>query len=720
MQIFETIPDVLEVTLRDGSYLIDFQFTAHDTATIAAALESAGFRWIELGHGLGLHAADSGHGSAAATDEEYLAAASGTLTRARWGMFFIPGIGREQDLRLAARYGMSFVRIGTNVTEAALAEPYIALAKELGLIVSYNAMKSYAVSPEGFGKTVAQVHAWGADIACLVDSAGSMDPNSVAIYLRAAKTESACPLGFHGHDNLSLAMANSLRAIEEGAVLVDTSLQGMGRSSGNAITEVLVAILQRRGSLPYVDLKAAMDVGQGLIRPLLGKRGVDPMAVTGGIARFHSSFTARVHEYASRHNIDPRDLIMRLGEEDQVSAPEELLERLGHELAVLKMPRVFSIPAFRIDTVKQKTPTESLHTLLREIRARAVKAGKFSALNVVMAAKPSSAMQVSGNIHATQTHVLGSVELTTEHDLNTVLQAADGKVDLLLLDVDRKPFFPDDAAQIARTALNKTALLTYSDSRVWAEAIEEQIVRLLHEVLSGSGIVVAGDHPRSRTLALRLAERGARVVVLRDLALVVLRDLALNDNEFPAAPPQPASFAESDLNLTYVSAQHAAAMQSIAQAALVVVWPAANPWFDETFAEHLPIGIYVLDAGIGSLLPGAVSEAQRRGCFLLRVNIWPALTGGLATRHESLRQTTEALGWETLNGVSIVAGGAMGKSGDVIVDSVRNPTRIIGICDGQGGVRFRFNDEETENIRRVQVEINRRLTLPGTVGARTG
>ena len=82
---------------------------------------------------------------------------------------------------------MSFIRIGTNVTETAQAEPYIALAKELGLIVSYNAMKSYAVSPAEFGNVVAQVHHWGADIACLVDSAGSMDPDSVAAYLAGRK-----------------------------------------------------------------------------------------------------------------------------------------------------------------------------------------------------------------------------------------------------------------------------------------------------------------------------------------------------------------------------------------------------------------------------------------------------------------------------------------------------------------------------------------------------
>ena len=708
MATFDVIPDILEVTLRDGSYLIDFQFTAEDTATIGAALESIGFRWIEVGHGLGLNASQSGKGLAAATDEEYMEAAAQALKHAKWGMFFIPGIGREEDIRLAARHGMSFLRVGTNVTEAPQAEPYIALAKELGLIVSYNAMKSYAVSPAEFGNVVARVRRWGADIACLVDSAGSMDPDSVGAYLRAAKAESSSPLGYHGHDNLSLAMANTLRAIEEGAVLVDSSLQGMGRSAGNTVTEVLVAILQRRGALSHIDLKAAMDVGQGLIQPLLGKRGIDPMAVTGGLAKFHSSFTGKVQSYARKHDIDVRDLIVRLCQEDQVSAPDELLERLSHELATLTMPRVLSIPAFRVETGKDKSSAEALDILLKELRARAVKAGKFSALNVVIGEKPLADFLVSGNIHSTQSHVVGSVSLSRDEHLSAVLLAVEGRADVVLLDVDRKPFGPTNAAETAAAILKKTALLTYLDSRVWVEAVEDQVVRLLHEVLNDSEIVIAGDHPRSRFLALRFAERGAHVTLLQD----------------PGRPPEVVptdamrtlSLEGEELKLSYMKGDAGCAFDALAKANAVVVWPDREPWFNHRFAKRLSSKTYLIDAGIGTIVPNGIAEAQRRGCLLLRVNIWPALTGTLSATHDSLMKTSEALGWEVLDGVPVVAGGAMGQSGDVIVDSVHHPTRVIGVCDGQGGVRFRFGDEDTERVRRVQAEINRRLVAPQLAG----
>jgi len=708
MATFPVVPDILEVTLRDGSYLIDFQFTAEDTANIATALEGVGFRWIEVGHGLGLYASQAGKGAAAASDEEYLEAAAQALKLAKWGMFFIPGIGREEDLRLAARYGMSFVRIGTDVTETAQAEPYIALAKELGFIVSYNAMKSYAVTPAEFGKVVAQVHSWGADIACLVDSAGSMDPDSVAAYLRAAKTESPSALGYHGHDNLSLAMANTLRAIEEGAVLVDSSLQGMGRSAGNTVTEVLVAILQRRGFLSHIDLKAAMDVGQGLIQPLLGKRGIDPMAVTSGLAKFHSSFTDKVQRYARKHQIDVRDLIVRLCQEDQVSAPDELLERLSHELASLRMPRVLSIPAFRVEWGRDKTPIETLKLLLKELRARGVKAGKFSTLNLVMAGKPHEDFVVSGNIHSTQSHVVGSAELTDNKQLEAVLTAADGRVDVVLLDVDRQPFGPANAADTARKVLHKTALLTYLDSRIWVEAVEDQVVRLLHEALHDSEIAIAGDHPRSRFLALRFAERGASVTLIRDPDVAPTMDIldALRSLSLDGAK----------LKLGSIPSNTEHASDALTRARMVIVWPAGTAWFDRSFAQSVAPDAYVLDAGIGGILPDAIAEAQSRGCLLLRVNIWPALTGALSAAHESLIKTKDALGWETLDGIPVVAGGAMGSSGDIVVDSVHHPTRIIGVCDGHGGVRFRYNETEAECVRRLQAEINRRLVAPQLAG----
>jgi len=196
-------PRILDCTIRDGSYVVDFQFTAEDTAVIAAGLENAGVEWIEIGHGLGLNASAAGKGAAAASDEAYLRAAQETLRHAMWGMFFIPGIGRREDLDLAASHGMRFVRIGANAPDIAQTEPFVRQALALGLHVSVNLMKSYAVPPERLVELSKMAEGYGAHVVSLVDSAGTMLPDDVRGYVSRMKDGLRVDIGFHGHDNLT-------------------------------------------------------------------------------------------------------------------------------------------------------------------------------------------------------------------------------------------------------------------------------------------------------------------------------------------------------------------------------------------------------------------------------------------------------------------------------------------------------------------------------------
>jgi 4-hydroxy-2-oxovalerate aldolase len=697
-------PDILEATLRDGSYVVDFQFTAADTATIASALESVGFRWIEVGHGLGLGASRAGQGRAAASDEEYLEAAAASLNSARWGMFFIAGLGTLDDLRLASRYNMSFVRIGANITEAAAAEPYIRLAKELGMIVSFNAMKSYAVSPETFGDVASTVAGWGSDIVCLVDSAGGMYPEDIAAYVAAARERSEVKLGFHGHDNFSLAVVNSIRAIEAGAVLVDGCLQGLGRSPGNAASEILVAVFKQRGLVPHLDLKAVMDVGHGLIRPLMNKRGVDPIALTSGYARFHSSFTSKVMGYAARYGLDPRDLIIRLCEEDQVSAPDSLLERLSQELASqTRPPRVMSISAFGLPT-PSASGTGAVEDLVSQLRPHAVKAGKFSTLNVVISNSPHPEIVVSGNIHSMPSHVMGTVTVYDAEQLRGTLSAADGNVDVVLLDVERKRDWAVSPARIGRTVLQKSLLLTYLDSRVWVDAVEDQVARLLGEGLDDERLVIAGDHMKSRLLALRLAERGAAVTLITDPGIDVPPGIPEWLGLLSSSPARP--------TVRVVGADSPDIRGALSGAHAVIVWPESSSWFAARHVGCVPADACILDAGVKGITAEGLGEARRRGCRLVRVNMWSALAGAVAAAHDSSRVVQEALGRETIGGVPVVSGGVIGEAGDVVVDNVRRPRQVIGLADGEGGVLYHYGPFEHERARQVSEEIIRQLVAP--------
>ena len=320
--------NILETTLRDGSYAIDFSFTAKDTEIICKELETAGFEYIEIGHGLGLNASNTGHGKAVQTDEEYLKAAQKVVTKAKYGMFCIPGIAELEDIDMAAHNGMQFIRIGTNVTETEQSEKFIQRAKKYGMFVAANFMKSYAMAPKEFAQKVKQAEEFGADMVYLVDSAGGMFPSDIREYHRHIREVSNMSLGFHGHNNLDLAVANSLEAVELGFDFVDTSLQGLGRSAGNASTEMTIAALLKKGHQLPINFLHTLTIGQKYIRPRLPNNGIDSLDIIAGYTDFHSSYMPRIEKYSQEFSINPAYLIIEASKVDKVHVEEKTLEHI--------------------------------------------------------------------------------------------------------------------------------------------------------------------------------------------------------------------------------------------------------------------------------------------------------------------------------------------------------------------------------------------------------
>lgn len=324
--------NVLDNTLRDGSYAVDFSFTAADTARICTELERAGVRYIEVGHGAGLGATAKGFFPAAASDEEYLRAARSALTSARFGMFCIPSIARLDDIDLAADHGMGFIRVGIEVTTVAEMRPYIERAKQRGLLTTANLMKSYAVPAERFAEAAALAESFGADVVYLVDSAGCMFPEDVRAYLDALRERSQVRFGFHGHDNLGMAVYNSLLSADQGASFVDGSLQGLGRRPGNAATELLVASFEKRGYDTGIDMLRLLRAGEESTRPLLGPAGIEALDVVSGYAGFHSNFLPKVLATAEEYAVDPALLIIELCEIDRCNVRDEDLRRVANHV----------------------------------------------------------------------------------------------------------------------------------------------------------------------------------------------------------------------------------------------------------------------------------------------------------------------------------------------------------------------------------------------------
>jgi 4-hydroxy 2-oxovalerate aldolase/long-chain acyl-CoA synthetase len=324
--------NIIETTLRDGSYAINFSFTSADTSIICKQLEGVGFRYIEIGHGVGLNAANKGYGAAAASDEEYMIAAESVLKRAKYGMFCIPGIARLEDIDLAARHNMGFIRIGTDASKVPTSEHYIKRAKDHGLFVAANYMKSYILHPKELAKQVKLSEKYGADMLYIVDSAGGMFGTNIKSYFEAIRDVSNLPVGFHGHDNLGLAVANSLEAVQIGIEFIDSSLQGLGRSAGNASTEILIAALHKMGYDTGVDFLEVLKIGQKYIQPLVTTKGKMPLDIISGYAEFHSSYMHHIQKYSAKYNVDPAILIIEMCKIDKVNVDEKMLDRVARQI----------------------------------------------------------------------------------------------------------------------------------------------------------------------------------------------------------------------------------------------------------------------------------------------------------------------------------------------------------------------------------------------------
>lgn len=319
--------DVVETTLRDGNYVVDFQFTAEDTAWLCRELEDAGVRLIEIGHGLGLGASGV-HDPAAASDEAYLTAARSVLTKARFGMFCIPGVARLDDLVMAADHGMDFIRIGANVDQTRESLPFIEKARSLGLEVCTNFMKSYCLEPAAFVEMAKMTESAGSQMNYLVDSAGGMLPGDIRRYCEALAEQTDIPFGFHGHDNIRLANANSLMAIECGARWVDATLFGVGRGSGNAATELIIPLLQRKYDvLQEVDTIRLIHLAETQAIPLTFNRHQEALSTSLGLAGVHSMYLKRILAKSKADGIDPHLLIAAVGEIDRLDATEEILDK---------------------------------------------------------------------------------------------------------------------------------------------------------------------------------------------------------------------------------------------------------------------------------------------------------------------------------------------------------------------------------------------------------
>jgi 4-hydroxy-2-oxovalerate aldolase len=325
---------ILDSTLRDGSHALSHQFTAKQVRDVAGGLDDAGIEMIEVSHGDGLGGSTITYGFSKHPELELLRAASAVIKKGKLAVLLLPGIGTKDDLKMAADCGAKVAQIATHVTEADIAEQHIGQAKKMGMDVIGMLMLSHMGSPEKIAEQGKLMESYGADVVLVTDSAGALLPHTVRERVAALRAALKIGIGFHGHNNLSLAVANSVAAIEEGAQWLDACTCGLGAGSGNTPTEVLAAVLDKLGYETGIHLWKIMDVAEMVVRPLMQKPvRIGKVSLTMGYAGVYSSFLLHADKAAQQFGVDARDILVELGKRKVVGGQEDMIVEVAMMLA---------------------------------------------------------------------------------------------------------------------------------------------------------------------------------------------------------------------------------------------------------------------------------------------------------------------------------------------------------------------------------------------------
>lgn len=327
---------VHDMTLRDGMHPKRHQISLDQMIDIACGLDDAGVPLIEVTHGDGLGGASVNYGFPAHTDEQYLRAVIPHMKQAKVSALLLPGIGTVDHLQMAHDCGVHTIRVATHCTEADVSEQHIAYARKLDMDTVGFLMMAHMVPPEKLVEQGFLMESYGANCIYATDSAGYMLPEDVTARIGAlrAALKPETEIGFHGHHNLSMGVANSLAAIEAGANRIDAAAAGLGAGAGNTPMDVFVAVCQRMGIETGVDVFRISDVAEDKVVPLMDSPiRIDRDALTLGYAGVYSSFLLFAKRAEAKYKVPARDILVELGRRGTVGGQEDMIEDLALDMA---------------------------------------------------------------------------------------------------------------------------------------------------------------------------------------------------------------------------------------------------------------------------------------------------------------------------------------------------------------------------------------------------
>jgi 4-hydroxy 2-oxovalerate aldolase len=317
-----------DTTLRDGSHAMSHQFTVEQVRDTVRALDAAGVEVIEVAHGDGLGGSSFNYGFSRTEEIELVATARAAAGRARIAVLLVPGIGTVKDLQRAHDAGADIVRIATHCTEADVSVQHFTVARELGMETVGFLMMAHRTSPQQLAHQARIMVDAGCQCAYVTDSAGALLMHEARARFEALIDELGDDawVGYHGHQNLSLGIANSVLAVSAGVKQIDGSLCALGAGSGNSPTEVLAAVFDRMGIDAGVNTAALLDAAEKIVRPYLPRwPKMDRNAIVQGWAGVYSSFLLHAEDAAARYGVAAHDILRRCGELGLVGGQEDMI-----------------------------------------------------------------------------------------------------------------------------------------------------------------------------------------------------------------------------------------------------------------------------------------------------------------------------------------------------------------------------------------------------------